>query len=508
MAEFAINYFQKQKRGTEIGTLFKKKDKDWTWKDISNLIKYSSKPITNSLLLLNDNELQKKSVDSFMCIMRYMGDENLKKNQTITDCVYELLTICKENPPLHDEIYCQMMKQLTNNTSKVEDSLLKGWRLFTIITSYFTPSDILKPYLLNYIKIVAFDKNRSCHQTAKTCLKNLEQTFKYGGRQLLLSASEVEAITKGKYVKRQPYLLPGGHKMFINTIISTVAEDLIKHICREMNIYSINEQQEFSLCYLIENENNMKIISNNQYILDITTKMTLEKKKIMLVLKRFVWISPLRFDNNLFIDAMFYQILPDYISGLYIINCDKKSLTVKDLSNFSLMGALIHYSDSIGMATTVKSDCIESLVPSIILRKYSQITLHNWANRILEKINEWDFEMTPIHAKSLFLITLQNYYLFSATFYHVKKVIKNDTPINELMDGILAINKNGLTFLDEKNRNIIIKIHFDEIDHTDFDSQDYKLSILMPFNNMITLITDAGDDIAKMIHHYVYICKF
>lgn len=96
--------------------------------------------------------------------------------------------------------------------------------------------------------------------------------------------------------------------MFINTIISTVAEDLIKHICREMNIYSINEQQEFSLCYLIENENNMKIISNNQYILDITTKMTLEKKKIMLVLKRFVWISPLRFDNNLFIDAMFYQV--------------------------------------------------------------------------------------------------------------------------------------------------------------------------------------------------------
>lgn len=195
MAEFAINYFQKQKRGNEIGILFKKKDKDWTWKDISTLIKYSPKPITSSLLLLCDNDLQKGSLCSFMCIMRYMGDENLKKNQTLTDCVYELLTLCKENPPLNDEIYCQMMKQLTNNTSKEPESLLKGWRLFTIITSYFTSSDILKPYLLNFIKIVAFDKKRSCHQTAMTCLKNLEQTLKYGGRKLLLSASEVEAIT-------------------------------------------------------------------------------------------------------------------------------------------------------------------------------------------------------------------------------------------------------------------------------------------------------------------------
>lgn len=508
MAEFAINFFQKQKRGTEIGTLFRKKDKDWTWKDISNLIKYSSKPITSSLLLLNSNELQKGSVDTFMCIMRYMGDENLKKNQTITDCVYELLTICKENPPLHDEVYCQMMKQLTSNTSKIEDSLLKGWRLFTIITSYFTTSDILKPYLINFLKLIAFDKNRSCHQTAMTCLKNFEQTLKYGGRKLLLSASEVEAITKGKYVKRQAYLLPGGHKMFINTTISTVAENLIKHICCEMNIFSLKEQQEFSLCYLIENENNMEIISNNEYILDITTKMTLEKKKIMLVLKRFVWISPLRFDNNLLIDVMFYQILPDYISGLYMTNCDKKSLTIKDLNSLSLMGALIHYSDSIGKATTVKSDCIDSLIPSIILKKYSKITLNDWANRIMKKINEWNFEMTTIYAKSLFLITLQKYYLFSGTFYHIKKVIKNGTSINELIDGILAINKNGLTFLDKENRNIIFKINFDEIDFTDFYPQDYKLSIITTLNNMITLMADAGDDITKIIHHYMYIYKF
>lgn len=49
--------------------------------------------------------------------MRYMGDENLKRGQTLTDCVYELLAICHQNMRLRDEIYCQIVKQVTNNRS-------------------------------------------------------------------------------------------------------------------------------------------------------------------------------------------------------------------------------------------------------------------------------------------------------------------------------------------------------------------------------------------------------
>lgn len=69
--------------------------------------------------------MQKSQLRSFLTrvliecsgIMRYMGDEPIRRGETLTDAVYRLLLICHKNPALRDEVYCQIIRQTTNNKS-------------------------------------------------------------------------------------------------------------------------------------------------------------------------------------------------------------------------------------------------------------------------------------------------------------------------------------------------------------------------------------------------------
>jgi hypothetical protein len=70
---------------------------------------------------------------------------------------------CHKHEALRDEVYCQLMKQTTNNKSMKPDSCQRGWRLFSIVAAYFVCSDTLKPYLFKYLETAAYDKRRAYH---------------------------------------------------------------------------------------------------------------------------------------------------------------------------------------------------------------------------------------------------------------------------------------------------------------------------------------------------------
>ena len=169
--------------------------------------------------------------------MRYMGDMPLLKNQHEVDCVNTIFLYCRQFETIRDEVYCQIMKQTTNNKSmkpvsfillskynninssilnskwsiqvsylfNFQDSCQRGWRLFSIIAAQFTSSELLKPYLFKYLETSAYDKRRAYHGTALVCLHNLRKTFKYGGRRNVPSIEEISAITAGRNSKSQIY---------------------------------------------------------------------------------------------------------------------------------------------------------------------------------------------------------------------------------------------------------------------------------------------------------------
>lgn len=227
-----------------------KNDKDWTWKNLSDLVKFTSTPLQQPLLKHSHNSLNKISLECFASILRYMGDLKLT-DQTEVDCVYNILVNCHKHLEIRDEVYCQLMKQTTNNKSTKPDSCTKGWRLFSIVTAYFDCSDNLRPYLFKYLETTAYDKRRAYHAIALVCLQNFRKTLRFGGRKNVPSLEEVLAITAGRNSKRMLYRLPGGAERVVNTKSSTVVNDVIEEICLHLNVNSSIEQQEFSLYCIV-----------------------------------------------------------------------------------------------------------------------------------------------------------------------------------------------------------------------------------------------------------------
>jgi myosin-15 len=84
--------------------------------------------------------------------MRFKAKKKLK--------IWNYFKTLHHHNELCDEVYCQLMKQTTNNKSTKTESCQKGWRLMAIITAYFKSSDLLKPYLFKYLENNAYDTKR------------------------------------------------------------------------------------------------------------------------------------------------------------------------------------------------------------------------------------------------------------------------------------------------------------------------------------------------------------
>ena len=92
-------------------------------------------------------ELTSTAVQAFKNILSFMGDRKSVKEGT--GHAYKLLNNCIHAPEeLRDEIYCQLIKQTTNNPNP--ESLKRGWQLFGICSGAFPPSKEFEPFLLTH----------------------------------------------------------------------------------------------------------------------------------------------------------------------------------------------------------------------------------------------------------------------------------------------------------------------------------------------------------------------
>ncbi|KAJ1528090.1 hypothetical protein ONE63_008006 [Megalurothrips usitatus] len=476
------------------------KENEWTWKEQVDLVKFSPRPVEQSLLRLETGEISELAVECFVCVMRYMGDLPMTTDVTEVKCVYTVLMHCHKHEALRDEVYCQLMKQTTNNKSQQPESCQRGWRLFSIVAAYFACSDTLKPYLFKYLETAAYDKRRAYHGTAMVCLQNLRKTFKYGGRKNVPSVEEITAISAGRNSKRQMYRLPGGTERVVNTRSTTVVQDVIEEICGVINVTSPQEMEEFSLYCIVEGDTFTMPLAREEYILDVTTELHKNGQIFYLIFCRSVWHFPLRLDSHLYIEVVFNQIAPDYLEGLLLV-MPGEALQQDTVYEIAKMAALLHRAADMAHVPAMKETKFLLPKPALTVR---DIKPAQWVNMVQ---GSWvDVQgLETIQAKAQVLEMLSRWPLFGSSFFAVKRV----SDPKERADHILALNRHGVHFIDIVTHETLLHHPFSEVISTrKVKSEDGTLFLDMKCGNLMQqritrLQTDQAHEISRLIRQYI-----
>uniref|UniRef100_A0A8C0JGV6 Myosin XVB n=1 Tax=Canis lupus dingo TaxID=286419 RepID=A0A8C0JGV6_CANLU len=239
-------------------------------------------PIKESLISLSDEDTNKQAVESFRVLMQFMGDQPKPRGKNDLELLYELLKLCREEN-LRDEIYCQVIKQVTCHPQP--EHCTRGWNLLSLLTGCFSPSATLMPYVIKFLQ-----NSGSSQELARNSQEHLQRTVKYGGRQRLPSLGEIQAFL--------------------------VAAEVVEELCRQMGITDPQEMQEFAL-FLIKKEGESLLVRPllpHEYLNSVVEQDT------SLHSRRLIWETPLHFDNPTYITTHYKQVLRDYLQGKLLVN--------------------------------------------------------------------------------------------------------------------------------------------------------------------------------------------
>uniref|UniRef100_A0A7S2FEI0 Uncharacterized protein n=2 Tax=Octactis speculum TaxID=3111310 RepID=A0A7S2FEI0_9STRA len=158
------------------------------------MLNWSNNLIPKSLIELPSDD-SKMAIQIHKSLLGYMGDKVMSFPATLAESI---LTTGHENIKLRDEIYMQIMKQLTKNPTA--DSIAKGWQVMCMCVSCFPPSSDFEDYLLNFM-LMQREKKGAVKNYARYCLRSLEGILTSGGSNYIPTVEEIQA-----YKERPPIL--------------------------------------------------------------------------------------------------------------------------------------------------------------------------------------------------------------------------------------------------------------------------------------------------------------
>uniref|UniRef100_A0A1I7VNY1 Unconventional myosin-VIIa n=1 Tax=Loa loa TaxID=7209 RepID=A0A1I7VNY1_LOALO len=343
---------------------------------------------------------------------------------------------------IRDELYCQLMKQLTRNYNPI--SMEHGWELMWLCTGIFPPSQSL----LNEVEL--FFRTRQ-HPLALHCLVRLRRIQRIGRRKFPPHDVEVEAVRQRTVQIFHKVFFPDNSDEIIEVDSTTKARDFCHRIATHLGLNSVDG---FALFVKV----NSKVISipDNEFFFDFLRQLfewmhpkngTVFNFSYQLFFMKKLWINTVPGEDRI-ADLIFHypQELPKYLRGYHAV-------TRKQVVELAAILLRARTRDDKAAPLSQLAQIIADIVPRDMIKIYSGT---EW-KKFITNAYVGRYENIPSNeAKIHFLKTIAEWPTFSSTFFEVKQ--SSDLAIPDKL--LVAINKTGVHLYNPSTKQRIVHYPF------------------------------------------------
>ncbi|KAH8249426.1 hypothetical protein KR032_009554, partial [Drosophila birchii] len=408
--------------------------------DKTSLWKYSPEPLKAPLLkaVVKVPPLFQQALVIHHHILKYMGDIARSNLPVNTDLIFQPAL---QHPLLCDELYCQLMKQISDNPSS--ESEKRGWDLLYLATGLVAPSVLVMRELIILLRMRA-------DALADACLKRLKRSLAQGQRKQAPHLIEVEGIQQRCLHIYHKIYFPDDTVEAFEIESHTRGAELIADIAQRLELKS-----PLGYSIFLKTGDKVYAMPKEDFVFDFITQLLfwLRQQKTIrsisdghyqLHFMRKLWLNNLPGeDPNGDVIFSYPQELHKYLKGYYPIDCEQASL----------LAGLVYSADH-----EVSLQRLPEVLPRMVPEDLIPLqTVAEWRQQILPRLNR--DHLTEDQAKLLFLQELSHFSCFGSTFFVVKQ--QNEDTLPETL--LIAINSHGFHLLDPQTKEILRSYEYSQL---------------------------------------------
>lgn len=452
----------------------------------------SREPLKQPLLkaLAHNSDLSYLACNAFTAILKYMGDYPIKQIRSPLDLTDQIFGPATQHIALQDEIYCQIMKQMTSNNNRL--SMARGWQLMWLCTGLFAPSPNLRIYVKRFLE------SRPRDPLAAECLYRLQGMFSKEPRKLPPHFVEVDAIQQDSTQIFHNIHFPNETEEIFEVSSTTTIKDLCQSIATQLKLISADG---YGLYFKTANKP-IESLDEQKYFFDSLRESSDTPKKVkrvkdgnqahlvyLVIIKRKLWfnVSP---GKDLIADLTFHfpQELPKYLQGYH--DCTKEDM-------IKLAGLLFRVQvDSDRSQFVMIPRMLKDLVP---VDQIEIMPPEEWKKHIISSYNQQSGS-TVQEAKIAFLRAISSWPTFGCSFFEVKQTCESSYPTHLR----IVISKQGVSLVDPTTKEVLIMHMFSRITEWRRKGDRFQMTIGTLLRGVTFVCeTPKSDTMADLVQSYV-----